>query len=106
MGGHLCLTTAAQGRVAPVHDRMSLILPPRSWATWLGCSRWAHSCRSVVREIRSSRAESLQRSRSCAIRSWMAGGPRRPSLTLYSTKTPWARTTNRARDRPASSERP
>ncbi|MFI0609759.1 MAG: SOS response-associated peptidase family protein, partial [Anaerolineae bacterium] len=36
------MTTAAQGRVAPVHDRMPLILPPRSWATWLGCSRWAH----------------------------------------------------------------
>ena len=30
------LTTAAQGRVVPVHDRMPLILPPRAWATWLG----------------------------------------------------------------------
>ena len=30
------LTTAAQGQVAPVHDRMPLILPPWSWGTWLG----------------------------------------------------------------------
>ncbi len=30
------LTTAAQGRVASVHDRMPLILPPRAWETWLG----------------------------------------------------------------------
>jgi putative SOS response-associated peptidase YedK len=29
------LTIAAQGRVAPVHDRMPLILPPRAWETWL-----------------------------------------------------------------------
>ncbi len=32
------LTTAAQGRVAAVHDLMPLILPPRAWATWLGCT--------------------------------------------------------------------
>ena len=30
------LTTAANARVAPVHERMPLILAPRSWATWLG----------------------------------------------------------------------
>lgn len=30
------LTTAANAQVAPVHDRMPLILAPRSWATWLG----------------------------------------------------------------------
>ncbi|MCC7280674.1 MAG: SOS response-associated peptidase [Chromatiaceae bacterium] len=29
------LTTAANAQVAPVHDRMPLILAPRSWATWL-----------------------------------------------------------------------
>jgi len=29
------LTTAANARVAPVHDRMPLILSPGSWATWL-----------------------------------------------------------------------
>ena len=29
------LTTAANARVAPVHERMPLILAPRSWATWL-----------------------------------------------------------------------
>jgi len=29
------LTTAANARVAPVHDRMPLILAPQSWALWL-----------------------------------------------------------------------
>jgi putative SOS response-associated peptidase YedK len=29
------LTTTADDRVAPVHDRMPLILAPQSWATWL-----------------------------------------------------------------------
>ena len=29
------LTTAANARVAPVHERMPLILAPGSWATWL-----------------------------------------------------------------------
>jgi putative SOS response-associated peptidase YedK len=29
------LTTAANARVAPVHDRMPLLLAPGSWATWL-----------------------------------------------------------------------
>ena len=30
------LTTAANAQVAPVHERMPLILAARSWATWLG----------------------------------------------------------------------
>jgi putative SOS response-associated peptidase YedK len=30
------VTTAAQGALADVHDRMPLVLPPERWAQWLG----------------------------------------------------------------------
>lgn len=30
------LTTSANDLIAPVHDRMPCILPPESWAAWLG----------------------------------------------------------------------
>jgi putative SOS response-associated peptidase YedK len=34
---HSCtvITTAANGTMAPVHDRMPAILPEQSWAAWL-----------------------------------------------------------------------
>jgi putative SOS response-associated peptidase YedK len=33
------LTTASAGRIAHLHDRMPLVLPPAAWADWLDASR-------------------------------------------------------------------